>query len=248
MAFRFLAFSLAIALAVVPVHGGSRSWESSISYARVPAFNPPAFLISRNSTNTDGSSLATNINNHKRWVAINPGSDPIDERQWPDGTIKYCFEAKEWSERGGITTKQILFADLEHARDRWYEAGLPADKFKWEEMDSDECKNAEKRSHFLLISFNIEGELKTTNGKRTATKDNSGPTMLLSDSEEHGMLNIIANYAHEMGVSDLSSLLEPFLGENIVLTEKLRKILIACMGPATRTSERGLLALGIRAQ
>lgn len=199
MACHVLALVLAIGLAAVPVHGGSRVWESSISYARVQAFAEPVLLVGENATTTGGSPSGANIN-RKRYITIKPGDDNADTHLWPNGIIKYCFEDKTWPEKEGRTTKEILFDDLRQARDLWYQAGLQ-EGFGWEEMDAATCANKDRRPEFLLIRYNTEQKMATTPGLPANRGANVGPRMMLTDSEM-GMLNVVANYAHEMGVSD----------------------------------------------
>ncbi|KAK2760015.1 hypothetical protein FQN54_002751 [Arachnomyces sp. PD_36] len=198
MALNLLAVSIVALLAAAPVHGGSRSWESSISYVRVPAFEPPDTLVYDNSTFTDGPPNASN--NHKRWVSIKPESGGSGNRPWPNGIVKYCFERRTWPIDDQVkTTKQILFDDLQTARDLWYGAGLPQDKFGWEEMSEADCKDKNKRHEFVLISYNTDGILKTTPGVPPYRASGVGPIMVLSDTIQHGMLDVVSNYAHEMG-------------------------------------------------
>jgi hypothetical protein len=202
MARHVLALVLAIALTAVPVHGGSRAWESSISY-RVEALTDPVPLVGENATMAGGSPPAAHIN-HKRYITIKPGTGNADYRLWQGGTIKYCFEDKTWPEKGDLTTRQILFNDLRQARDLWTQAGLP-ESFGWQEMDANACNNPDRRFEFLLIQYNTREKMATTVGIHptiSADTPSVGPRMLLSDSQEIGMLNVVSNYAHEMGVSD----------------------------------------------
>lgn len=115
-------------------------------------------------------------------------------RTWPNGgEIKYCFEDE--------ATKEKLLYNLEAARDRWYAAGLPeARGFKLTEVSQEECTSS--RYNVLLIKYNDRGSLSTTPGlppKDDGDPTTDGPTMELSDATNVGMLEVIANYAHELG-------------------------------------------------
>lgn len=113
-------------------------------------------------------------------------------RVWPNSEIKYCFENDE--------TKQKLLYDLEAAVQKWYAAGLIEQDFKFTEVPPAECRD--NRAEVLLISYNDRGLLSTTVALPPLDANNPdyhGPTMMLSDQEDVGMLNKISNYAHEMG-------------------------------------------------
>lgn len=113
-------------------------------------------------------------------------------RVWPDATIRYCFENDQ--------TKQQLLYHLEAARDLWYQAGLPEEKYKLTEVSDAVCRD--DRANVLLIKYNDQGKLSAT--PALPPKDDSdptyqGPTLHLSDKTDVGMLDVVANYAHEMG-------------------------------------------------
>jgi len=151
------------------IHGGHWSWEPS-----------GRLIVRENETFTLD----------KRWLTIEPRPDGA--HVWPDTTIRYCFE--------NDVTKQKLLYDLEAARDRWYSNGLPEDRFKLTEVSGTECQS--NRANVLLIKYNGQGILSTTPGllPLDAHQPNyKGPTMHLSDSTSVGMLEVIANYAHELG-------------------------------------------------
>ncbi|KAL8790426.1 MAG: hypothetical protein Q9213_000578 [Squamulea squamosa] len=125
----------------------------------------------------------------KRYFIIQPQGT---YRVWPNAEIRYCFDSDQ--------SKQRLLYNLQAAMARWYAAGLPEARFKLTEVSASECKN--KRSEVLLISYNTEGVLSTTPGLPPLDANDpeyKGPTMTLSDSTSIGMLEIIANYAHELG-------------------------------------------------
>ncbi|KAI1931952.1 hypothetical protein LOZ65_000986 [Ophidiomyces ophidiicola] len=191
MAILPLTSLLSIALAALPVYGGSQAWESSVKFALTESMAYQAAL-------KDGNTTSSSHSNSKRYLTIQPGSGNADNHLWPNGVVTYCFEDKTWPEREGKTTKEIVFGDLATARDRWYLEGVP-ESFRWHEASEATCKDPKMRSEFLLIMFNLEGKLATTPGVPPKDSDNVGPRMLLSDSLSVGMLNVVANYAHEMG-------------------------------------------------
>ncbi|KAM5467393.1 hypothetical protein MauCBS54593_005361 [Microsporum audouinii] len=146
---------------------------------------------------TENATATADLHRAKRAISIAPGSENADDRIWPNMNVLYCFEKKTWPDRGGKSTKEILFNDLVEARDLWYQQGLP-ESFKWTELDDNAC-NTFKRSEYLRIEFNTEGMLSSTVGVQPSDPLSEGPRMLLSDSLEVGMLNVVVNYAHEIG-------------------------------------------------
>ncbi|KAL8930238.1 MAG: hypothetical protein Q9208_000855 [Pyrenodesmia sp. 3 TL-2023] len=113
------------------------------------------------------------------------------QRTWPNAEIKYCFQ--------DAATKARLLSDLQMAKEKWYAAGLPH-RFKYTEVSQTELNN--NRARVLLITYNNQNRLASTNGMRAldpADPGYRGPTMTLSDQEDMGMLDKAANYAHELG-------------------------------------------------
>lgn len=202
---------LVVAVAVSPVYGGSRAWENSINYDQIipiPFLGDSTVRMSDNSTQIQGNSTTLRGNSTvshtkiRRWITVNPGDESADSKLWPGGVIRYCF-AEGPHEHGGRTktTREVLFEDLRQARDLWWQSGLQ-EGFGWEEADDVDCVDRTKRPDLLFILYSNQGKMATTPGKPALRNDGVGPRMILSDSEM-GMLNIVANYAHEMGVSCL---------------------------------------------
>jgi hypothetical protein len=151
------------------VNAGHASWERSRG---IPIVN-----------STDSS-----IN--KRWLVIEPS--PPRLRVWEDGNIRYCFE-------NAVAVSKLLY-HLGAARDRWYSQGLPEAKFKMTEVSPVECEN--DRANVLLIKYNNIGVLSTTPGVPALDPKfpkYKGPVMQLSDRTDVGMLDVEANFAHELG-------------------------------------------------
>ncbi|KAI4095222.1 MAG: hypothetical protein LQ344_001734 [Seirophora lacunosa] len=124
----------------------------------------------------------------KRYFSIQPRGT---FRVWPGAEIKYCFE--------NDAAKRLLY-QIQAGMERWHAAGLPADRFKLTQVSASECKN--RRSEVLLISANNDGRLGATPGLPPLDDTDpgyKGPTMQLSDSTSVGMLEVTANFAHELG-------------------------------------------------
>lgn len=125
----------------------------------------------------------------RRWVTINPSATL---GLWPRGTIKYCFESD--------ATKAKLLYHLQAGRDLWYQNGLREADFRLTEVSEAACQN--DRANVLLIKHNDRGQLSATPGLPQLdanNPDDEGPVMNLSDRDDIGMLNIAANFAHELG-------------------------------------------------
>lgn len=101
---------------------------------------------------------------------------------WPDKTIKFCFEDTE--------SRGRFYDLLMKGMDLWYQAGLDS-SFKMTEVSDNDCKN--KRSEVMLVSLG-QG-LSTT----VALPAGELSGMMLTDSDEMGMLNVLSNVAHEIG-------------------------------------------------
>lgn len=108
---------------------------------------------------------------------------------WPDTTISYCFENKK--------AKSLLQKPGVQGMKLWYDAGLPESRFKWVEASSKFCKK--HRTDVLLIVYSDAKVLDTLLGKVFASANVAGPTMTISLAEDIGMLDPIANIAHEIG-------------------------------------------------
>jgi hypothetical protein len=126
----------------------------------------------------------------RRWLVIEPSAPAL--RLWEGGEIKYCFE-------NAIAVSKLLY-HLAAARDRWYSQGLPEDMFKMTEVSPTECQS--NRANVLLIKYNTNGVLSTTPGIPALNPKfpkYEGPVMKLSDRTDVGMLDVEANFAHELG-------------------------------------------------
>lgn len=187
-----------------------------MKYARAPEVEVRD--LSDTTSYGNGKSNGSNTNtprNHqhnKRWLGI-------DETEfhtlWDKGHIKVCFERTSHTHKGqDKTTEEILRADLENARNLWRGAGLDSKDgwFGFDIQDDDDyCTSRDKRYEFLLVKYAGEGveKMATSPGKPLKLSpdndqhpfDKLGARMQLSDSTNMGMMNVVPNYAHEMGVS-----------------------------------------------
>lgn len=137
---------------------------------------------------TFGQSAASSFKKRYFTIETNDGRNQL----WDKGIIRYRFESPE--------TKDKVFPNLEAAKNLWYASTLPETGFSYTEVSEEDLEK--DRANTLLIKFNDEGILNTTPGRpRLDARESSykGPTMHLSDRIDVGMLDVIANYAHELG-------------------------------------------------
>jgi hypothetical protein len=196
--------SLVLAFVVAwgtPVLGGSRAWESRLSLRPLdkPSSLDPipvnvAGYAIRAATAAGNASSDGGL--RKRYFAVAPGQGNKPSRLWPDKTISYCYDSE--------ASRAAIEEPLKAAIQVWHAAGLHRDVYKWVKVadPGTACTNNAQRGKILVISHNNEGRLSTTlalpflDGR---DRDVSGPTMQLSAVDTVGQLNIVANFAHEIG-------------------------------------------------
>lgn len=173
------------------VLSGSRNWEVNLSHQHnheqldIPVDNA-GYAVTDNATHSI----------QKRYLAMRPQDGPGLRKLWPDKTISYCYESQ--------ATKDILNDELEQAIMLW-QPGLHRDVYKYHEVaDPGEatCVGNSQRDHILVIRYNSDGNLATSVGLPSLDGGNptyKGPTMMLSDKTNVGLLSVVANYAHEIG-------------------------------------------------
>ncbi|KAL6863382.1 hypothetical protein ACO1O0_003634 [Amphichorda felina] len=166
-----------LGLLASPVHAGSRLWEA----------NSPLGGLSTNGT----------MDIERRAISFQPTGGESGHYTWPDKKIKYCY--------ADATAKQKLRGPLAEAMQTTWGALVDLG-FKYEEVDLAKC-DKDPINH-LKIYYNDQGKLATSIGKQPVDEkwnrenpDNQilGPTMHLSTMEGIGMLDLVANVAHELG-------------------------------------------------
>jgi hypothetical protein len=193
--FSSLVLAVVIASLGTPALCGSRAWESGLTLRPLdkPSLDPipvdvAGYAIRANAS--DGGGL------RKRYFAVAPGQGTKPSRLWPDKTISYCYDSE--------ASRAAIEEPLKAAIQVWHAAGLHRDVYKWVKVadPGTACTNNAQRGKILVISHNNEGRLSTTlalpflDGR---DRDVSGPTMQLSAVDTVGQLNIVANFAHEIG-------------------------------------------------
>ena len=167
----------ALALLASPVLGGSRRWEVSAPSA-------------------DRDTLGM-MEIEKRAISFRPTGGETGHYTWPDRTLTYCFADED--------TRVRLRGIVEHAMTTTWGA-LVQLGFRYRELDVERCNR--DRINCLKIYYNNAGRLSTTVGMQPVderwNRNNPnaavhGPSMHLSTREDVGMLDAVANVAHELG-------------------------------------------------
>ncbi|KAL1895037.1 hypothetical protein Sste5346_005457 [Sporothrix stenoceras] len=194
---RTLTTACAILVHSVFVLAGSRAWETQLTHRLAAARH--VFSV-----DTAGHAVAdatAEAHLTSRYLTIVPQSGVSREKVWPDSTISFCFDTQP--------SRDKLLPRLKEAMELWRSNGdgLPRETYKMVEVfppGASDCFNNPQRDKVLVISYNTNGRLSTTvglpslDGTDTSYK---GPTMTLSDKPGVGLLDIVANYAHEIGHS-----------------------------------------------
>ncbi|OTB01252.1 hypothetical protein M426DRAFT_25831 [Hypoxylon sp. CI-4A] len=179
-------------LAVQSTLAGNPAWEPKLSFhGTVGELASPNLIASI----TGNTTTIPNEHGLGDWVGIATGTGNADVQLWPEKTIRYCYEDDN--------TRSILNNDLMAAAQKWIDAGLDEDRFKYVEVSRTEC--TDNRPNVLLVKYSMPGpgpgqsSMFTTPAKIPANGNLHGPTMTLTDDENMGMLDKVANYAHELG-------------------------------------------------
>lgn len=190
--------SLAVGAALAHVVlGGSRAWEAPLTHL-LPSTRHEFQIDAAGHAIVDN---ATESHLAKRYLSIQPSAGTSGFKIWPNSIISFCFVSQD--------ARDKLFEQLELAIEAWRSdgeggPGLHRDVYKYMEVfdPGDDCVNNNQRDRVLVISYNSEGRLSTTIGMPSLDANNpsyKGPTMDLSDAAGIGMLDTVANYAHEIG-------------------------------------------------
>jgi hypothetical protein len=209
-------------LTVAGVEAGSRAWQPPIQHARsaIAASIAVRDLSGLNNAYSNGTNVSPGHHDHQKrfyGVATKPGDGY--SYLWPNGNIVACFEQVQHEHQGQTkSTRDILYDPLMAARELWRQAGLDNKdgKFGFTILPDNDLRCApNQRSTTLYIVYageNVRSMSSTVGidhpkkppGPGVDIKD-LGPVMTLVDLLDIGMENVVANYAHEMGVSQLSS-------------------------------------------
>jgi hypothetical protein len=166
-----LVFFVALVGEIGLVLAGSRVWQPSVS-------NSAAHL-------------------DRRYFVINTDPGEGDRIPWPNRQIRYCFD----SDQSRTALNDLIIA----AHDAWLRKGLGSE-FTIVEVGHDEC-TGDHRFDTLLVDWSgdngpmatFEGLPGTDSILRTSQDPNVRPRMTLTTSTSMGMLDQVANFAHELG-------------------------------------------------
>lgn len=164
-----LVFLVALAAETGFVLAGSRVWQPDVSKSRLD----------------------------RRYFVINTDPGEGDRKPWPNRQIRYCFEDD--------AAKTALQGPLEAAHQLWLDQGLGSE-FRIVEVGENEC-TGEHRFDTVKISWSgDDGAMATFEGLpgddsiiRHAEDPDVRPKMMLTTSTSMGMLDVVKNFAHELG-------------------------------------------------
>lgn len=174
----FFAF-MGLFLTLSRVTAGNAWFEPLTRFSSSNISSQAFGTIAANDTNRDPFSPGVGRAPGKRWVTIQSKTGGVSNL-WPDKTIKFCFEDTQ--------SRGLFYDNIIKGMDLWYQAGLDS-SFRMTEVSDSDCKD--KRSEVLLVS---QGK-----GLLTSVGFSEDNTMVLSNSAEMGMLNVLSNVAHEIG-------------------------------------------------
>ena len=173
---------------------GSEAWEGSVTLgsphlADRVALDAAGYAITDNATH--GAARLS-----RRYGVVVAQAGTAVNRLWPDKTISYCFETVEARDR--------LQDYVHRAVALWAENGLNSLVYKYTQVTEpgSGCVNHAQRDRLLVISFNTQGVMSTTNGMAALDPSKpsyKGPVMALSDRSDIGTLDPLTNIAHEIG-------------------------------------------------
>lgn len=168
---------LTLALSFLFIFFGSHALAGS--HAWQPA------LVPRNDTSRLG----------KRYYYATQASGVRDRLPWPDRKIRYCFKADDADTQ---SHKADFKKYLRDAHKLWIAQGLNAD-FKIEEVSDTAC--TEDRNNVLEIRYSSQSIATYVGfpGATAALTANTGPVMVLTDRTDVGLLDVVSNFAHELG-------------------------------------------------
>ncbi|KJZ70861.1 hypothetical protein HIM_09726 [Hirsutella minnesotensis 3608] len=183
-------YRLAVALLVAQALAGSQSWEAVVRLQE-PSSTETIPLDAAGYAEKGHPSHEGHI---KRFIGMKPSDGLTNSKLWHDKTISYCFETK--------TARDKLIGHFVEATHKWREAGLHRDVYKYVEAAKPgrDCSMNSQRDRLLVIRYDAE-KLLTTLGMRPPDEAAGleGPTMILSDQDNLGTLDVTANVAHEIG-------------------------------------------------
>lgn len=140
-------------------------------------------LMQRNSTHLS-----------KRYYYVDKAN--YNREPWEKRRIRYCFSQDKETQKAKSKLKEYLI----DARKTWITKGLDSN-FNIEEVSDSVCKS-DRNNVLEVIYTGPDGGMGTFVGfpdSSVKMPANMGPTMRLTDSITMGMLDVVANFAHELG-------------------------------------------------
>ncbi|KAM0324886.1 hypothetical protein ACHAQA_007852 [Verticillium albo-atrum] len=132
----------------------------------------------------------------KRYYYVNSDTQVTDRVPWENRLIRYCFSPDAETQ----AAKSMLKKYLKDARKVWIAKGLDSN-FRIEEVNDDVCTN-DRNSVLMVYYTGPTGGMATYvgfPGAGVVMLKSQGPSMRLTDRTDMGLLDVVANFAHELG-------------------------------------------------
>jgi len=131
----------------------------------------------------------------RRYYYANKDTRVTDPHPWENRVIRYCFD----SDAATQAARRRLKNYLRDARKIWTSKGFDS-SFRIEEVNDNVCVS--DRNNVLKVTYTAEdGDMATYVGfpYNVVMLSNQGPEMRLTDNIQMGMLDVVPNFAHELG-------------------------------------------------
>lgn len=132
----------------------------------------------------------------KRYYYVTKDTSATNRQPWANRVIRYCFSPDDDTQ----AAKSRLKKYLKDARKIWISKGLDSN-FRIEEVNDSVCQS--DRNNVLMVFYTgANGGMGTYVGFPDSTvkmTESQGPSMRLTDRTDMGMLDVVPNFAHELG-------------------------------------------------
>lgn len=133
---------------------------------------------------------------NRRYYYVNKDTSVTDRVPWENRLIRYCFSPDPETQ----AVKSQLKKYLKDARKIWISKGLDS-SFRIEEVNDKVCQD-DRNSVLMIMYTGATGGMATYVGfpeKHVPMLPTQGPAMRLTDRIDMGLLDVVSNFAHELG-------------------------------------------------
>jgi len=138
----------------------------------------------------------TALNRRYYYARKDKAGTPANRDPWANRVIRYCFSPDQETQ----AAKSRLKKYLKDARKIWIAKGLD-EGFRIEEVNDNTCTS--QRNDVLMVRYTgLTGGMATFVGfpdSSIVMQPDQGASMMLTDRIDMGLLDVVANFAHELG-------------------------------------------------